>query len=180
MIRTFIAVDISSEIKERIKDIHRQFADYAVRLVDPDLAHITIKFLGDIPEDKVTPITDALSGVNCSPFDIDIEGIGAFPNMNYIRIIWVSAKGDFRELHQEVEAALKPLGFPPDSRNFTAHATLARVKRIPREQRTSLTSKIAQLSDVKLGRMNVDCIRLKKSTLTPNGPIYETLQEVRL
>ncbi len=180
MIRTFIAVDLSSEIKERIKDIHRQFLNYALRLVDPELTHITIKFLGDVSEEKISPIADALSGVNCSPFDIDVEGIGVFPNMDYIRVIWVSAKGDFRELHQDVEAALKPLGFPPDNRKFTAHATLARGKRIPKDQKTSLTSKIAQLSDVKLGRMKVDRIRFKKSTLTPNGPIYETLHEVKL
>ena len=180
MIRTFIAVDLSSEIRERIKGIHHQFANYALRLVDPELIHITIKFLGDVSEEKISPITDALSRVHCSPFDIDIEGIGVFPNMDYIRVIWVSAKGDFRELHQEVETALKPLGFPPDNRKFTAHATLARGKRIPKEQKTSLKIKIAQLSDVKLGRMKVDCIRFKKSTLTPNGPIYETLHEVRL
>ena len=128
MIRTFIAVDLSSEIKERIKDIHRQFENYAVRSVDPDLVHITIKFLGDIPEEKVRPINDALSRMHCAPFDIDVEGIGVFPNMNYIRVIWVSAKGDFRELHQEVEAALRPLGFPPDNRKFTAHAKFARVQ----------------------------------------------------
>lgn len=180
MIRTFIAIDLSSEIRERIKGIHHQFANYALRLVDPELTHITIKFLGDVSEEKISPITDALSGVHCSPFDIDIAGIGVFPNMDYIRVIWVSAKGDFRELHQGVEEALKPLGFPPDTRKFTAHATLARVKRIPKDQKTSLASKIAQLSDAKLGRMKVDCIRFKKSTLTPNGPIYETLHEVRL
>ncbi|MDD2666117.1 MAG: RNA 2',3'-cyclic phosphodiesterase [Methanocellales archaeon] len=180
MIRTFIAVDLSNEIKERIKDIHQQFVGYAVRSVDPDLAHITIKFLGDIPEDKVGPIKDALGRIHCSPFDIDIEGIGVFPNLGYIRIIWVSAKGDFKELHQGVEAALNPLGFPPDNRKFTAHATLARVKNIPKEQKKSLASKISQLSDAKLGRMKVDCIRFKKSTLTPKGPIYDTLHEVRL
>ncbi len=180
MIRTFIAIDLSSEIRERVKDIHRQFANYAVRLVDPALTHITIKFLGDISEDKVSPIKDALSRIHCSPFDIDIEGIGVFPNMNYIRVIWVSAKGDFRELHQEVEASLNPLGFPPDNRKFTAHVTLARVKNIPKEQKSSLASKISQLSDAKLGRMKVDRIRFKKSTLTPNGPIYDTLHEVIL
>ncbi len=180
MIRTFIAVDLSSEIRERIKGIHHQFANYAVRLVDPELTHITLKFLGDVPEEKISPITDALSGINCSPFDIDIEGIGAFPNMNYIRVIWVSAKGDFRELHQEVELALKPLGFPRDNRTFTAHATLARVKRVPQEQKTPLKIMIEQLSDVKLGSMKVDLIRFKKSTLTPKGPLYETLHEVRL
>ncbi|MDD5447220.1 MAG: RNA 2',3'-cyclic phosphodiesterase [Methanocellales archaeon] len=180
MIRTFIAVDLSSEIRERIKDIQRQFAGYAVRLVDPDLAHITIKFLGDISEDKVDPINDALSRIHCSPFDIDIEGIEVFPNLSYIRVIWVSAKGDFRELHQEVEAALNPLGFPPDNRKFTAHATLSRGKEMSKEQKKSLASKISQLSDAKLGRMKVDCIRFKKSTLTQNGPIYDTLHEVRL
>ncbi|MFC1787118.1 RNA 2',3'-cyclic phosphodiesterase [Halobacteriota archaeon] len=180
MIRTFIAVDLSSEIREKIKGIHRQFANYALRLVDPELIHITIKFIGDVSKEKISPITDALSRIHCAPFDIDIEGIGVFPNMDYIRVIWVSSKGDFRELHQEVEAAMKPLGFPPDNRKFTAHATLARCKRIPKEQKTSLKIKIAQLSDVKLGRMKVDCIRFKKSTLTPNGPIYETLHEVRL
>lgn len=201
MIRTFIAVDLSSEIRERIKDIHRQLADHNVRLVDPDLVHITIKFLGDILEEKVRPISDALSGMHCTPFDVDVEGIGTFPSMNYIRIIWVgvksktsqhgkisdfpsvkskSAKGDFEGLHDAVEAALKPLGFPPDNRKFTAHATLARVKKMSKDQKMSLVDTIKRLSDAKLGEMEVNSIRFKKSTLTPNGPIYETLHEVRL
>ncbi|MDI6860029.1 MAG: 2'-5' RNA ligase family protein, partial [Methanocellales archaeon] len=83
-------------------------------------------------------------------------------------------------LHDTVEAALKPLGFPPDSRKFTAHATLARVKKMSKDQKMSLVDTIKRLSDVKLGEMEVNNIRFKKSTLTPNGPIYETLHEVRL
>ena len=141
-----------------------------------------MKFLGDVPEKNIDKIGDAISGINCEPFTADVHGIGAFPKPSYARVIYISAhpEENFTLLYTEVESALAPLGFKREKRQFTPHATIARVKHITREARTELADAIERLSDTEVGTMDVDTIKLKKSTLTPKGAIYETLKEVHL
>jgi len=179
MIRTFISVDFPTELKEKVAELQQHFTNYDVKIVKPELVHITVKFLGNIKEDKVASIRSALQKIRVPPFDADIRGVGAFPSLRHINVIWVGAEGDFNSLHNAVEEALQPLGFEKNNR-FAAHATIARVKRLPMSQKEHLVSTIKDLSNTKIGRMKVDHIRFKKSTLTPDGPIYETLHEVRL
>lgn len=150
--------------------------------MNPEQVHITLKFLGDVPENSIADIGDVLSGIKCEPFTVKIRGIGAFPKASYPRVIHIGAypEDHFNRLYAEVESALKPLGFSSEKRAFTPHATVARVKRISKEQRMKLVDTIKRLSDVEIGTMDVDMIKLKKSTLTPKGAIYETLKEVYL
>lgn len=177
-------MDFPEDIQRKVADVQRRFIDYDVKLVNPRLIHVTIKFLGDIDEKRVDAISDALQNINAHPFDAEINGIGVFPDVHHINVIWVgvnpSIPQHFEELHSAVERALSPFEIRADGRKFTAHATLARVKRLPPVQKRSLTNAIRELSDISLGRMRVDHIKLKKSTLTSDGPIYETLSEVRL
>lgn len=180
MIRTFIAVDLPEQFRENIKRIQENFKDFGITLANPELVHITMKFLGDISEDQVTPIGNALEQVQCKPFEAELKNVGVFPNLNYIRVIWIGAEGNFKELYQDIESVLAPFKFGKPNEKFTAHATLARVKRISKNNRELLVNKIKSLSDIKIGTMCVDTIKLKKSTLTPKGPIYETLKEVKL
>jgi len=179
MIRTFIAVDFPADVKERVAELQQHFVNYNVKMVKPEQVHITLKFLGDIEEAQIKPIRSALQNVRVSPFDADVRGVGVFPSLKYINVIWIGAEGDFDRLHDAVEEALQPLGFKRDTR-FAAHATIARVKHLPMSQKEQLVNTIIDLSDVEMGRMKVDHIRFKKSALTPKGPIYETLHEVRL
>ncbi len=177
-------MDFPEDIQKEVADIQRQFVDYGVKLVDPKLIHITIKFLGDIDDEQVDAIKNALQNVHHSPFDAEINGIGVFPDVNHINVIWVgvspSISRHFEKLHSAIEEALMPLKIRADNRKFTAHATLARVKRLSPAQKRSLINAIREFSDISLGRMRVDHIKLKKSTLTSDGPIYETLLEVKL
>jgi len=179
MIRTFIAVDFPADVKEKVAELQRHFVNYNVKTVKPGQVHITLKFLGDIEEAQVAPIRSALQNVQVSPFDAEVRGVNVFPSLRHISVIWVGAEGDFDRLHGAVDEALQPLGFKKDNR-FVAHATIARVKHLPMSQKEQLVNTIKDLSDVEMGRMKVDHIRFKKSTLTPKGPIYETLHEVRL
>ncbi len=150
--------------------------------MNPEQVHITLKFLGDVPESSIADIGDAISGINCDPFTAKIRGIGAFPKPSYPRVIHIGAYPEdyFNRLHVEVESALKLLGFANEKRAFTPHATVARVKRISKEQRIKLVDTIKRLSDLEIGTMDVTMIKLKKSTLTPEGAIYETLKEAYL
>ncbi len=177
MIRTFIAVELPDTFIPEIERISATLKSPGVKLVQPGLVHITMKVLGDIPEDKVEPVISALSQINCRPFKADIKGIGVFPKPDYIKVIWIGAQGDFDTLHKEIERVLSLFRFEKEQK-FTPHATLARVKQLQKKE--ALLEKINKLRDINLGTISVDSISLKKSTLTPDGPIYQTLGKIKL
>jgi len=177
MLRTFIAVELSERFLPDIERIESLLDTPGIKLVEPKQVHITLKFLGDISEDKVEPIASALSEINCKPFESRVKGVGVFPKPSYIRVIWLGAEGNFEALHGEVERVLAFFKFGKDDK-FSPHATLARVKQL--RDKAALLEKIQKLESVDLGTMNVESISLKKSTLTPKGPIYETLREIKL
>jgi 2'-5' RNA ligase len=177
MIRSFIAVELPEKFIPEIERIGSMIKIPGVKLVEPGLVHITMKFLGDINEDKVEPIASALSEIKCKPFEAGIKGIGVFPKPSYVRVVWIGAHGDFDTLHREVERVLSPFRFDKGG-DFTTHATLARVKQPV--NRIELMEKIKNIEDADLGTFSVSSISLKKSTLTPRGPIYETLKEIKL
>lgn len=177
MIRTFIAVEFPDRFVPEIERVSSMLKTPGIKLVEPAQVHITMKFLGDITEDKIEPIISALSQVNLRPFEARIKGIGVFPKPAYIKVIWLGAEGDFDTLHKEIERVLSPFKFEKDTK-FVPHATLARVKHMG--ERAALLEKIKKLEEVDLGSMDVSSISFKKSTLTPEGPIYETLKEIKL
>ncbi len=177
MLRAFIAVELPERLVPEIEKIESVLNTPGIKLVEPKQVHITLKFLGDILEDNVETIASALSQVNCKPFEARIKGVGVFPKPAYIKVIWLGAEGIFDTLHDEVERVLTPFKFEKDHL-FSPHATLARVKQL--RDKAALFEKLKQLENIDLGTINVGTISLKKSTLTPQGPIYETLREIKL
>ena len=192
--RAFIAVDLSEELRAKIKGIQKQFMDLEIhenlklKFVNPWQVHQTVKFLGDIPENSVEEIKIALAATTQKPFDIKLRGAGFFPEASLekvrnIRVVWIGMeKGEeeLKALQQEVESELSALGFPREKR-FGAHVTLCRVKkRLSQAEIRLLLNKIAELKDVEVGTMLVEELKLKRSTLTPKGPIYEDVWVKRL
>jgi len=177
MIRTFIAVELPDRFLHEIEKIQSELNIPGIKLVEPKLVHITMKFLGDINESDIEPITSTLSQIHCAPFEARIKGIGVFPKIAYIKVIWLGAHGNFEVLHNEVERVLLPFKFGKDHQ-FSPHATLARVKVL--REKALLLEKMKKFETLDLGTMNVGAIILKKSTLMPQGPIYETLKEIKL
>ena len=177
--RCFVAVELPSPMREEIGRLQSRIATAGLRLVKPELVHVTIKFLGDVPEEDVGPVTEALGRVTFAPFSVQVLGMGAFPG-RAVRVVWLGLEGDFRELYQKVEQALKPLGFAPEVRGFSPHVTLGRVARPGAEMNRLLCARIANFAGLDLGRFTVDRFYLKKSTLTPGGPIYEDLAKFPL
>ncbi|MDY6958812.1 MAG: RNA 2',3'-cyclic phosphodiesterase [Halobacteriota archaeon] len=174
-LRAFIAVEISDELKEKVRDIQLEFRGFGLRFVNPAIAHLTLKFLGDVPEGKIKEIGKAMETVECEPFEAELKGVGVFPNLNRIRVIWVGAHGNFNGLHDSVESKLTPLGFARDGKEFKSHITVARAKDISKNETREIADKVRDLSKMDIGSMMVERIKLKKSTLTSNGPIYEDL-----
>ncbi|MEM4244745.1 MAG: RNA 2',3'-cyclic phosphodiesterase [Candidatus Nanoarchaeia archaeon] len=167
--RAFIAVEIPEEHKEKIKQIQKQFSNLGnINIVKE--YHCTLKFLGDITEKQAEQIKEKLKKIKMKKFEATLEGLGAFPNEGYIRVIWIGIKGRINELQQKIDSELADM-FPKDTR-FKAHLTLGRVK--------SIRDKNAMKEKLKL-KFNGMCFEVKefkliKSTLTPKGPIYETIE----
>lgn len=177
--RCFVAVELPSAMREEIGRLQSRIATDGLRLVRTELVHVTMKFLGDVPQEKVGAVAEALSRVKAAPFPVRVLGMGAFPG-RAVRVVWLGLEGDFQELFQKVEQALSPLGFAPEARGFSPHVTLGRVARPDAEMNLRLGAKIADFSGLDLGGFSVDRFYLKKSTLTRGGPIYEDLAEFPL
>ncbi len=173
-LRSFVAVDLPASMHADIEAIQREIATNGLRLVRPELVHVTLKFLGDVPEEKIDKISEALGAINVAPFTARVKGMGAFPGRS-IRVVWLGLEGNFDELYRKVEDALAPFGFARDARGFSAHVTLGRVGHPNSEITRRLAPKIAALAGRDLGSFPVEEFILKKSTLTRGGPIYEDL-----
>ncbi len=178
-IRTFVAVDLEDpKIAAKIEEVQRgiEATDNGVKLVEPENLHITLKFLGSVDEALVPEIVRVLEGPDIGPFRAKLFGVGAFPNMTRPRVIWVGVEEGREELIRLirwVDSRLRRLGFPKEDREPHPHLTIARVKWLRDSQ--SLKRILSSLLSTEFGEIEVREIRLKKSTLTPKGPIYETL-----
>ena len=181
-IRSFISVDISDPvIAKKVEDIEKKLMGVkaAVKWVDPKVVHITLKFLGDISPAQIDPIFEVTKDVGFKPFNIHILNIGCFPNMNKPRVVWLGikeGKEELEALYSQLNIKLKPLGFRPETRRFRAHITIGRIK--GKKGIHELAGQISRMKEVAIGIQRIESLKLKKSTLTPKGPIYETLREV--
>ena len=182
-VRSFIAVDLDdAEIKNRITKIQQDLENTGagLKIVQPEIMHLTLRFLGEIPQATVQRVIEAMDATRFSPFDAEFSGVGVFPNIRRISVIWVGiTKGQqqLAEIFEQLEPKLRQMGLPPDNKGFSPHLTIARVKSGLNKE--PLAKSIESMRDVEFGKIGVSAVRLKKSTLTPSGPIYTTLHEVR-
>ena len=176
--RLFIAlplpVPVKAELNALIQIGQRQAPP--VRWVRPEQMHVTLKFLGDVEEQREERLTAALEAVTgISPFVFNLAGVGAFPNRQRPRVVWTGIDSGCREvaaLAARVDEALAPCGFPREERPFSPHVTIGRVKQ-PGEfagfwQAVDAAPYVGQPVDA--------CeVKLVHSTLTPKGPLYADL-----
>ncbi|MEW6680866.1 MAG: RNA 2',3'-cyclic phosphodiesterase [bacterium] len=176
--RLFIAICLDEKIKRGIFEIQKSLRIDSLKpkWVDPEKAHITLKFLGEIEKEKIKQIIDALKEIpKPKPFIVSLGNIGAFPKKDYPRVIWIGIEKGCDSLSliaNSVETSLEKIGFPKEERPFSAHLTLARIKN---PQKTNLLSPYLSKRFI-IDEMGVKEIMLIESKLTPNGPIYTTLQ----
>ena len=183
-IRTFISIDIEEPlVVGKIVSIQEPLKELGIdaKFVEPQNLHYTLKFLGNINEGLINEISDVLSGITAKSFEVEIGGIGSFPNLRRINVIWVGAKTGGEHLvslAKQVDDALSKLRFPREARPFTPHLTICRVKSSRNKEK--IVKFLLDNQDIKIGKIKVTEFRLKKSTLTPKGPIYETLASFKL
>ena len=171
MVRLFVSIEIPDGIREQFMEIQEVLRQSRARLnlVDSKSMHITLKFIGEVAGSSLSHICEALSGIEIPPFSLDV-GIIAANNPKTPRVIWaeIHDPGSCRSLAGLIDAALMPLGIEPDKRRFRPHITIARVKQF----HPSLFEPLGEVATSCNGTIPVDRFILKKSELTPDGPIY--------
>lgn len=147
-----------------------------LKLVEPQNIHITMRFLGETRQSQIEEVKRALNAVEFAPFECEFRGMGAFPSLKRINVIWVGIEGGSSELERissSLEGGLRRAGFSPDNKGFNPHVTIARVK--TGRNRELLASYIAQMKEYEFGKLPVSEVRLKQSVLKPTGPVYNTI-----
>lgn len=172
-IRCFAAIDLPDMLRKRLASKARELHGAGIIPVSQENMHITLKFLGDVGPDKLSELDSKLHKIKCEPFDVKVKGVGAFPNMNYIRVVWAGCEGSgLVSLAGKVNDSL----FPAFSKEeFAPHITIARIK-VRADTRSFFEKYVTNY----FGSFTVDRFSLKRSTLGPMGPVYETITEFEL
>ena len=177
--RAFISVDIVPDdaLVEVVRRLASSRAD--LKTVKPELAHLTLKFLGEADESLVPDIMDKIARTveGQVPFTIRLKGMGAFPSLSNIRVVWVGIEDGvpLQRIAHGLEEAMSELGFEKEKRDFKPHLTLARARSA--RNIGAVQEIIRGNAATDFGEYRVDRVLLKKSVLTPQGPIYSTVAE---
>jgi len=179
--RLFIGIRIPEDIKENIHGITQKLSKKIkeARLVPPENLHITLKFLGEVEDNRLKAIGDNLVSIcrQVVPFDIFFKGTGVFPEGKQIRVFWigVSSGGILKNLNIKIEKELETLGFLRDNR-FQEHLTVARFKSIP--IRSFVSELMESYKESFFGSMYAEHVEIIQSILTSGSPVYETLLKI--
>ncbi len=180
MIRCFLAINLSSELKEFIKKslIKWRTINCKVKWVQPENCHITLKFLGNIPSSQLVEINNTIESAtkNFGDFELSLSSPGIFPSPNRPRILWLGLDGEVKKLaklQNIIDTSLKEFGFEAEKKGFIPHITVGRIKRSPLNVNIDpfLKSSLPNNCSFKVKEFY-----LMQSTLTPKGPIYTKLR----
>lgn len=179
-LRLFVAIELPGEVSEAVGRLQHQLQRRGLeklRWVRPEGIHVTLKFLGATPAEKVPAIESALRAAveGIAVHELALGKLGSFGG-NRPRVLWVDLTGELgaaKRLHGQVEAATEKLGFPREARGWSPHITLARVRpETVREAAGALSSAIAD-TESPSGVIPVTEVSLMRSTLRPSGAVYE-------
>lgn len=181
--RLFVSATVAP-LSDAIADVQAPLRGLdGLRPTDPQQAHITMKFLGEGDHDTdalAAAIETAVADADTGPFEVSLEGVGVFPSLEYISVVWLGVGGGSRELtrlHEQLEAETTALGYDAESHEFTPHVTLARMDNAASKAEVQ---EFVQTADPDAGRVRLEELRLTESTLTPDGPEYETRRRFEL
>ena len=180
-IRSFIAIELPPLIKSRIEEIQNKLKSSTsdVRWVRPEGIHLTLKFLGNIEEEKILEISDLVKqcASDITSFPLTVRTLGAFPNEKNPKVIWVAASddsGNLGKLQQTLENRLSSMGFKVEKRAFSPHLTLGRLK--SSKGKRELINNLADHKQLECGTFEAQEVCLFKSELKPRGAIYTKLK----
>jgi RNA 2',3'-cyclic 3'-phosphodiesterase len=187
-IRTFISIELPEKVKVALTSIQRDLKEPGqnfLKWVSTDSIHLTLKFLGNIDVDKVGQIITAIrEAIHLQkPFTIRIGEVGAFPNVQRPKVLWVGINGDIGELiglQKRLDDKLETIGFVKEKRAFSPHLTLARVgERATLQEIAGFSRKLQNYRTNAKAEAEVSGLSFIRSQLFPAGPIYTTLAEIK-
>ena len=181
-IRSFISIDVEdgqvlSEIGSVVLSLKGLGAD--LKAVEPENIHLTLKFLGNVNSTRLVNVRSSLSSVSFPPFRMEIKGAGAFPSLRRMNVVWVGIGEGWtqvQQVYERTENALVSVGFARESRGFSPHITIARVRSARRVD--EMGGFLRKLEEKSFGAFTASFVRLKQSVLSSSGPKYSTLLEV--
>ncbi|UPM42231.1 RNA 2',3'-cyclic phosphodiesterase [Halocatena salina] len=181
--RLFISIDLDTV--DELQAAQAPFeALSGIRTVDPEQVHFTLKFIGEMDEQRLpdlqTALSEAIADAGVQPFDVAVGGYGAFPSHDYINVIWVGVRDgnrQFHHLHDAIEQRTVDLGVEPADHSFTPHATIARMDHAAEKTRVQT---VLKERDPDVGSTHVSAVELIESRRTPSGPQYRTVHTVGL
>ena len=188
-VRSFIAIELPDELKAGLTQLQSRLKlgkQPWVKWVDPYSIHLTLKFLGTVAVDRIGEITRAMEAAarGISPFHLEVKELGVFPNLRRVQVAWVGVSGEvdkLSQLQQRIESNLADLGFAAESRPFTPHLTLARLRDwASPDERQRFGQLIAGTKFEAAYTIEVDAISLIRSQLTREGAIYSRISSVGL
>ena len=193
--RIFIGIDLDPEVRGRIArflDGVQGFAPEA-RWVRPESLHITLKFIGEQPPERVDAIRERLRRIESSAFEIRFGGYGFFPTAKAPRVFWIGIEAgpQLAELAEKIDMAVAELGIPREDRPFSPHLTLARAGGRsgspkwrkgdgPNSAFAALEKRLAAMGELDFGGMTAHEFILYQSQLSPGGSKYTKLQRFKL
>lgn len=184
-IRAFIAINCPCDIQHSIQRIQRDFEPHHDdwRWVPPENLHLTLRFLGNVSENSVQALSEAMSFAieGQSAFSISLQGLGCFPHPTRPRVLWLGIDDptlNLQSIYRRLMQSLSQLGFPPDKQSFRPHLTLARARK--RIDRSALHNLLNMYQTCHFGTITVDQIRLYGSRLHRSGATHTILSSVDL
>ena len=182
--RLFTAIELNDKVKAALRQVQRALSafDRTVRWVTPEQMHLTLKFLGEVPDGRVDEISGASARIarESSPFDLVIGGCGCFPPAGRVRVAWVGmdeSSGALAACNERCEAEYAEIGFARERRAFSPHLTLGRVRDDRTDGRLRDAVEALQVEPLRQGVVDLRVIR---STLTPQGAQYAVVSRHRL
>ena len=200
MIRTFLAVELSQKLRAELATVQQELKhkiepemkrDTRISWAKPASIHLTIKFLGDMDEKVIDPMLVAVEQAigRRIAMTVPLERLGVFPRPQCPRVLWVGPSEDWErgaegrriaEIHGAIEEACEGLRFLRETKPFSSHLTLARIKAGERQVGVALAKDEVLNRPLSLGSLAVESIVLMRSELNPTGSIYTKLWDVRL
>jgi 2'-5' RNA ligase len=184
--RLFIAIDIDAPVLASVVKLQRQIKDKmkngnGLKWVVPQLMHLTLKFLGEVDESRIEEITDAIAIVCLEKkiFEFELSVIGTFGRP--AKVLWLGSaeqSAELAALAAAIEQGLSELGFEKETRPFSAHLTLARIKDSGVDK--NLRRIVNDFEKIEPMPIKVDSVCLYKSQLTSDGPVYTLLRKIEL
>ena len=186
-VRAFVAADLPREVIDELARVVSALAGARVkglRPVRPEGVHLTLKFLGSVPQSEVPAVASAISSVvkQHRPFTLHIGGFGAYPGDHSPRVLWAGVSGTeaLLRLRADIEESLTSLGFAADSRQWSPHLTLARIRDGTSKPHRRLAWQALANLDAISRKTTVSSVSLVASRLTPKGAVYNTVETFKM